>query len=128
VRRARLDARVHRLEAVARGDLPAIYAGAACLAFVSLCEGFGLPVAEAMAAGTPVVTSNRSSMPEVAGDAALLVDPCSVDAIADGISRVLEDSALAEDLRRRGRIRSAVFDWSVTAAVTERVYRTVSGA
>jgi alpha-1,3-rhamnosyl/mannosyltransferase len=67
-------------------------------------------------------------MPEVAGDAALLVDPCSVDAIADGISRVLEDSALAEDLRRRGRIRSAVFDWSVTAAATERVYRTVSGA
>jgi glycosyltransferase involved in cell wall biosynthesis len=128
VRRAGLDARVHRLDGVTRDDLPAIHAGAACLAFVSLCEGFGLPVVEAMAAGTPVVTSNRSAMPEVAGGAALLVDPLSVDAIAEGIGRVLGDTGLADELRRKGRIRSEAFDWSETAAGTERVYGAVAGA
>ena len=127
VERLRLGLRVCRLGIVPRDDLPALYAGAACLASVSLCEGFGLPIVEAMAAGTPVVTSDCSAMPEVAGDAAVFVDPWSVDAIAAGLNLVLGDASLADDLRRRGRARSLVFDWSVTADLTERVYREVAG-
>lgn len=122
----RIAHRVHAID-VPPDDLPAVYAGAACLAYVSLAEGFGLPIAEAMAAGTPVVTSNCSSMPEVAGGAALCVDPRSVDAIGEGMGRLLGDSALADDLRQRGRARSQVFDWAVTADLTERAYRDVSG-
>jgi len=111
-----------------RADLPGLYAGASCLAYVSLCEGFGLPIVEAMAACVPVVASNRSSMVEVAGDAALCVDPESVDAIADGIDRVLVDTSFASELRARGRQRSLAFDWRRTADLTERAYREVAGA
>jgi alpha-1,3-rhamnosyl/mannosyltransferase len=118
---------VRRLGEVGEADLPAIYAGAACLGYVSECEGFGLPVIEAMAAGTPVVTSNTSALPEVAGGAALLVDPWSIEAIADGLERVLSDTALADALRVRGRARSGEFDWSRTAAGTEEIYRQVCG-
>jgi glycosyltransferase involved in cell wall biosynthesis len=128
IERLRLRPRFHRLGSVPRDHLPAIYGGAACLAVLSLCEGFGLPILEGMAAGTPVVASNCSAMPEVAGDAAVLVDPLSVDAIAEGIDWVLGDSDLALDLRRRGRLRSETFDWSVTADLTARVYRDLGGA
>jgi glycosyltransferase involved in cell wall biosynthesis len=123
----RLGDRVRRLNEVPREDLPALYAGSACLAHVALCEGFGLPVAEAMAAGTPVVTSNCSSMPEVAGDAAICVDPLSVEDIAQGLSRMLRDSAVADTCRTRGRARSLMFDWSTTAQQTETLYREISG-
>jgi alpha-1,3-rhamnosyl/mannosyltransferase len=127
IERLRIGARFHRLGGVRRDDLPAIYAGAACVSVLSVCEGFGLPILEAMAAGTPVVASNSSAMPEVAGDAAVLVDPLSVDAIADGFDRVLGDTALANELRRRGRLRSERFDWSVTAELTADVYRDLAG-
>lgn len=127
IERLHLGPRVCRLGDVPREDLPALYAGAACLATVSLCEGFGLPAAEAMAAGTPVVASDCSAMPEVTGGAAVPVDPRSVGAITEGLSRVLDDTKLAEDLRRRGRARSLAFDWAVTADLTERVYREVAG-
>ena len=81
-----------------------------------------------MARGVPTVASNSSSIPEVAGDAAVLVDPLDEDAIAAGLARVLDDAALAEDLRRRGAERAARFSWQETARATLRVYRHVVGA
>ena len=90
--------------------LPALVAGADALALVSLWEGFGLPVLEAMACGTAVLTSNCSSLPEVAGDAAQLVDPCDTAAIADGLERLLTDDACRTRLAAQGpRTRQAVF-------------------
>lgn len=109
-------------------ELAALYRSADAFAYVSLYEGFGLPVIEAMEAGTPVVASSTSSIPEVAGDAALLVDPEDVDAIADALRRVLSEPALAHDLRRRGRERAAGFTWERTARATLDVYRHVTGA
>ncbi len=119
--------RVRHLGYVPDADLPGLYAAASCVAYVSLCEGFGLPVVEAMAAGAPVVTSNVSAMPEVAGDAAHLVDPYAIDAIAAGIVRVLEDTTLRATLLQRGRARSLAFDWRHTAARTIDVYRLACG-
>lgn len=115
---ARHGARVVELGYVADEELAALYAGATAVAYPSLAEGFGLPVLEAMAAGAPVLTSDRSSMPEVAGDAAVLVDPEDVGAIGDGLRRLLEDAELREDLRRRGRERAAAFTWERTARLT----------
>lgn len=109
-------------------DLDALYRGADAFAYPSLYEGFGLPVIEAMARGVATVTSNTSSLPEVAGDAALLVDPEDVGEIADALARVLTDAAMAEDLRRRGRERAAAFSWDATARATLDVYRQVTGA
>jgi glycosyltransferase involved in cell wall biosynthesis len=99
-------------------DLAALYAGCAAFAYPSLYEGFGLPVLEAMGAGAPVVTSSVSSLPEVAGDAALLVEPTDTGAIAAALARVLSDPALAADLRARGRLRAAEFSWERTARET----------
>ena len=90
-------------------ELGRLYRGARALLFPSLCEGFGLPLLEAMQAGLPILTSDRSSMPEVAGDAALLVDPLDVAAIERGILRLDGDRGLREDLARRGRARLARF-------------------
>lgn len=118
---------LRRLGIVPEALLPGIYAGASCLAYVSLHEGFGLPIIEAMAVGTPVVTSDCSAMAEVAGDAALLVDPHSVEAVADGLVRAITDSAVAERLRRLGLQRSATFDWAATARLTHAVYDEVCG-
>jgi len=96
-------------ERLSDSELAALYRRARALAFPSLAEGFGLPVAEAMACGTPVVTSESSSLPEVAGDAAILVDPEDVDAIAAAVAGVLEDEGLRRDLRERGYERSRSF-------------------
>jgi glycosyltransferase involved in cell wall biosynthesis len=103
-------------------DLPAVYAGARVLAFPSDFEGFGLPVVEAMACGTPVVCSNASSLPEVAGDAALLVDPRDADAITLALARVLEDPSLCPAMRARGLVQAARFSWDRTARETAAVY------
>jgi glycosyltransferase involved in cell wall biosynthesis len=100
---------VHFTGFVEEEDLPALYNGADLFAFPSLYEGFGLPPLEAMACGTPVVTSNSSSLPEVVGDAAIMVDPYDVDAIAGAMARVLNDPALAADLRQRGLARAGQF-------------------
>lgn len=113
---------------VAEEDLPALYNGADLFVFPSLCEGFGLPVLEAMACGTPVVTSNTSSLPEVAGDAALLVDPTDVAAITEAMERVLSDPVLAADLRARGLARASQFSWERTARETLAVYERVLAA
>lgn len=104
-------------------DLPHLLAGARAVAVVSLYEGFGLPVLEAMACGTPVITSNRSSLPEVAGNAAVLVDPYDIRAMAHGLQRLLEDDRLCHDLAQRGRDRSLQFTWERTARLTMDVYR-----
>lgn len=96
--------------------LPSFYKGAIALLFPSLYEGFGLPVIEAMACGTPVITSNTTSLPEVAGEAALLVNPESVEEIASAIRRLLTDSCLQEDLRTRGYTQAAKFTWERTSA------------
>jgi len=103
-------------------DLHAFYRGAHALVFPSLYEGFGLPALEAMSHGTPVVTSNTSSLPEVTGDAAVLVDPTSVEAICQGMRRLLEDENLRAELSRRGLARSQLFSWEATARETLRVY------
>lgn len=102
-------------------DLPGVYRGAVVVAYVSLYEGFGLPPLEAMACGTPVLTSNVTSIPEVVGDAALTVDPYDVEAIADGLQRLVSDTALREDLRRKGLERAKLFSWEKTARETWKV-------
>ena len=89
------------------------------------CAGFGLTVLEAMAQGCPVVTSNVYSLPEVAGDAAILVDPASVDEIADAIEAVCTDSVLAADLAARGLERIKAFSWEACAGGVMDVYRSV---
>jgi glycosyltransferase involved in cell wall biosynthesis len=120
---AALGARARALGFVPRHDLAPLYAGAAAFVYPSLREGFGLPVLEAMAQGTPVVTSAATSTAEVAGDAALLVDPFDVDAIAAAIDRALTDGEVARRLRDAGRARAAEFPWSRTAEMTLAVYR-----
>jgi glycosyltransferase involved in cell wall biosynthesis len=100
---------------VGHRDKVALLTGARALAFPSLHEGFGFPILEAMAVGIPVVTSAVSSMPEVAGEAAVLVDPRSEEAIAEGLGRVLADEELAARLREAGRERVRGFDWDRTA-------------
>jgi glycosyltransferase involved in cell wall biosynthesis len=106
-------------------EIRALMATSSMLVLPSLEEGFGLPVAEAMAAGLPVVCSRGSALEEVAGGAATLVDPLNTKSIADGIERVLDDSALAEKQRQAGREQSLKFDWDATAARTLEFYRRV---
>ena len=103
-------------------EVAALYRGALALVYPSLLEGFGLPVLEAMAAGAPVLAAARSSIPEVAGDAALLVDPEDTPAFAAAVQRVAESEALRQDLRRRGRERAAGFTWERTARETLAVF------
>jgi glycosyltransferase involved in cell wall biosynthesis len=105
---------------VSREELARLYRGAACLIFPSRYEGFGLPILEAMASGTPVVAVRATSVPEVAGDAAVLVEPGSAEALADGFARALADRAR---LRAAGVERAAGFTWAETARRTLVVYR-----
>jgi glycosyltransferase involved in cell wall biosynthesis len=114
---------VRLLGFVSDDELAALYAGATAFAYPSTYEGFGLPVLEAMAAGAPVITSSVSSLPEVAADAALLVDPHDVREIRDALERLLGDAALRESLRGRGRARAAGFSWERTARETRDVLR-----
>jgi glycosyltransferase involved in cell wall biosynthesis len=108
---------------VSDSDLEGLYAAASLFAFPSLNEGFGLPLLEAMGRDLPIVTSTVSSLPEVAGNAALLVDPTSVEEIADAISRVLRDADLRERLVAAGRQRLQVFSWTRTAEETLATWR-----
>jgi len=127
-RAAAASPQAHRIRlpgAVERRDLPALMSAARALVWPSLFEGFGLPLLEAMACGTPVLASDRSSMPEVAGNAALLVDPENADAIAEGIRRLANDEALHASLRQKGFERAAQFTWARTAAATIESYRSL---
>jgi glycosyltransferase involved in cell wall biosynthesis len=103
-------------------ELPPLMAGAAAFCFPSLAEGFGLPVLEAMAAGAPVITSAGTACAEVAGDAALLVDPTDIDSIADALGEVLDNPDRAEQLRIAGRARAATFTWSAAADAALAAY------
>jgi glycosyltransferase involved in cell wall biosynthesis len=104
-------------------ELEELYQRAAIFAFPSLDEGFGMPVLDAMARGVPVLTSNASALPEVAGDAALLVDPHDVTAIAGGLRRLTADTALREQFTRAGLARVQEFSWEKSVEATWRVYR-----
>jgi glycosyltransferase involved in cell wall biosynthesis len=110
---------------VQNSDLPLWYNAADVFVFPSRYEGFGLPVLEAMACGTPTVTSTVSSLPEVAGDAALAVEPDDVDALTDALYRALTNTALREELRVKGRARAAKFTWEETARRTAAIYHQV---
>ena len=110
---------------VAMEDLPALYSGARLFAYPSRYEGFGLPVLEAMRCGVPVVTTNVSSMPEVAGDAALFVHPDDVTGLAAAMVRLVSDPTTAQDLVHRGRARATRFSWERCARETLRVYEQV---
>jgi glycosyltransferase involved in cell wall biosynthesis len=110
-----LTARVDWTPYAPPAELPGLYRGARVLLLPSLYEGFGLPVLEAMACGTPVITANRASLPEVAGDAALVVDPEDTAALADAIARIFTDERLAKELRERGLARVDQFSWEKTA-------------
>ena len=108
--------------------LAVMYRLAGVFVFPSLYEGFGLPPLEAMASGTPVVTSNVSSLPEVTGDAAVLVDPYRPEAIADGIERVLGDETLRRDLRAKGLARARQFSWEASVTRVREIYGEVAQA
>ena len=116
---------VRFLPDVADDDLPALLSGALCFVYPSLHEGFGLPPLEAMACGTPVIASNRTSLPEVVGDAGLLVDP-EPEALAAAIARLIGDADLRLALQARGLERAAGFSWKRTATETLQVYREVA--
>lgn len=120
--------RIRFLGYVADGDLPPLYSGAEVLCYPSLEEGFGLPPLEAMACGTPVLTSDRSALPEVTGEAALLVDPLDEEAIACGLERLGTSGGLRSDLARRGLERAARFRWDRVATETLAVYTEAAGA
>ena len=106
-------------------ELPWWYRAAALFVFPSLFEGFGLPVLEAMACGTPTITSSVSSLPEVAGDAAILVDPNDKEGLVSAMERVLDDDQLRRNLAEAGPRQASQFPWSRTAAETIAVYRDV---
>jgi glycosyltransferase involved in cell wall biosynthesis len=116
------DGRLKMLDFVPDDDLPALYSGAEALIYPSVLEGFGLPVLEAMRCGTPVLTSSTSSLPEVAGDAALLVNPHDIEEIMVGMQRLADDSTLRADLVARGLRQAAQFTFRRTAEETLRVY------
>ena len=128
VHRHKLHKHVRFLGYLPDDTLAILYRLAAVFVFPSLYEGFGLPALEAMASGTPVVTSNVSSLPEVTGDAAVLVDPYDVGAIEAGMRRVLTDPQLAADMRRRGLLRAREFSWERSVAKTWQVYQEVGAA
>lgn len=106
-------------------EIQGLYKHADLFVFPSLYEGFGLPVLEAMTCGTPVITSNTSSLPEVAGDAAVLIDPCDVEKIAGAMLRVLKDGDLRRELSLKGKERAKSFTWDRCARETLKVYKEV---
>ena len=126
IERAEQQGWLHYLSYVDQGELPLLYAGAALFVYPSLYEGFGLPIIEAMASGTPVVTSNVSCMPEVAAGAAALVNPLDVDAMTQTIEAHLSDAHWLREARERGLVRAADFSWQRCVQQTLAVYKSLS--
>jgi alpha-1,3-rhamnosyl/mannosyltransferase len=126
LRAAAAQSEVHWLGYVAENDLRALYQSAGGFIFPSLCEGFGFPLLEAFASGAPAVTSNISALPEVAGDAALLVDPYQIDAIRDAMLQLAESEALRSRLATAGLLRAKQFSWDACAKQMVDVYRAVA--
>jgi glycosyltransferase involved in cell wall biosynthesis len=118
-----LGDRVRFLGFVPDADLPALYSAAACFAWPSVYEGFGLPPLEALACGAPTIVAKASALPEVVGEAALTVEPDNVEALAEALDRVLGDAELAAELARRGPLRAAQFSWRRAGALMLDVYR-----
>jgi glycosyltransferase involved in cell wall biosynthesis len=118
-----LSDQVRRIEDLPSADLPAVYRGAGVLALPSHYEGFGFPVLEAMACGTPAVIANRASLPEIAGGAALSVEPDDHSALAAALHQALSDSTLRADLIERGLVRAREFTWQRTAEETLGLYQ-----
>lgn len=119
------ESRVRFLGYIPEPDLPWLYCGASCFVYPSLYEGFGLPPLEAMATGIPVIASNTSSMPEVLGNAGVLVDPQSDEDLGSAMIRVLSDSDLRREMSSNGLSRSALFSWEKTAAQTLKIYESL---
>ena len=120
-----VSSRIDLVGVVPESKLPSLYQGAEALIFPSLYEGFGLPILEAMACGTPVVTANTTATAEVAGDAALLVEPTSVEQIATAMEQIVKDAGLRKQLQHKGLMRAAEFPWSKTASRVHEVLATV---
>jgi glycosyltransferase involved in cell wall biosynthesis len=127
VQASRFAARIHLPGRVDDAGLRAYYRGATAYVFASLMEGFGLPVLEAMASGCPVITSNISSMPEVAGDAARLVDPTNLEEIAQAMNELAVNEPLCREMALNGRKRAGQFRWSSCAHAIANCYRRASG-
>ena len=108
---------------VPANDLPALYSGALCFVYPSYFEGFGLPPLEAMKCGAPVIAGNRTSLPEVVGDAGLLVDPFDVQAIGAAMAQLIDNQDFRFELRAKGLNRARMFDWRETARRTLEVYK-----
>ncbi|MCK4431428.1 MAG: glycosyltransferase family 4 protein [Candidatus Aminicenantes bacterium] len=108
-------------------DLPSLYSGAEIFLYPSLYEGFGLPVLEAMSCGSPVITSNLSSLPEIAGDAAILVDPMNVEEIVQAMEKLLRDRELRKELKRKSLERAKFFSWEMAAKETLHLYEDILG-
>ncbi len=123
----KLGSRVRILEGMTAEEIANFYAAATVFCYPTFVEGFGLPVIEAMQSGCPVVTSNLTSLPEVAGDAALLVDPSNVAELAEAIAAVVESEQLQQQLRQKGFQQAAKFSWEKTAQLTADSYRKVVG-
>lgn len=121
----KLERRVQFFENLPAADLPAVYNGAGVFALPSHYEGFGFPVLEAMGCGVPCVIANRASLPEIAGDAALAVDPDDAEALAQALTQALSDTVLRETLRRQGLERVKAFTWEQTARATLALYNRV---
>jgi glycosyltransferase involved in cell wall biosynthesis len=118
VERLGLEGSVRFLGRASLDELVSLYNAATVFVYPSLYEGFGIPVLEAMSCGCPTITSNLSSLPEVIGDAGIMIDPYNVEQLADELRRVLEDRELAEDMRRRGLARAKLFSWERCARET----------
>lgn len=116
---------IHYLDYLSDDALPLLYANADVFAYPSYYEGFGLPVLEAMTLGTPVVTSNTSSLPEVVGDAAVLIDPQDPFHLADGLLKVISSPSLRNELIRKGKAQAALYSWERTAKETLKAYRSL---
>jgi glycosyltransferase involved in cell wall biosynthesis len=122
-----LEDAVHWAGYIDEEDKPAIYRGAASFAFPSRYEGFGLPPLEAMASGVPVVASNRSSLPEVIGDAGFTLNPDDHRGIGGSIIATIVQDNLAEEMRQKGIVQAAKFSWEKTATETLLIYNKISG-